>query len=252
MINMAIPAGGKILTKKLSRLYYSFYPGHALTPIMFIAAGIFAVFITGANRMSFDNSHIKHSDGTGGFLLWCDNTIPVMEDMTTRNGRESLGLDDSELADLKFVQLKRYAGDDASCLNLNHVKVPPLLGADASEFVSRGSFSFAGSIKKGEVKNPWEYLSIPAAENTIYGIADQTVLEWGLRVRTGDTLTMRSENGQKLNIIIAAGLKSSVFQGYVLIGMENFRKYFPSVSGTSVFLADGNKDLYKELCKCSE
>jgi ABC-type antimicrobial peptide transport system permease subunit len=239
------PAKGKLLKNGLSRLYYSFYPGHALTPILFIASGIFAVFITGANRMNFDSSHIKPSGGTGGFLLWCDNTIPVMEDMTTRKGIESMGLDDPLLQDLKFVQLKRYSGDDASCLNLNHVKVPPLLGADASEFISRGAFSFAGTLEKDEARNPWEFLSVPAINNTIYGIADQTVLEWGLRVRAGDTLTMRSESGQKLNIIIAGGLKSSVFQGYVLIGMENFRKYFPSVSGTSVFLVDGNKDLTK-------
>ena len=50
---------------------------------------------------------------------------------------------------------------------------------------------------------------------------------------------------QKLNIIIAAGLKSSVFQGYVLIGMDNFRKYFPSVPGSSVFLVDGNSKILR-------
>ena len=60
--------------------------------------------------------------------------------------------------------------------------------------------------------------------NTIYGIADQTVLEWGLKIKTGDTLVLRAENGQPLNIIIAAGLQSSVFQGNVLIGKEKFLK----------------------------
>ena len=43
-------------------------------------------------------------------------------------------------------------------------------------------------------------------------------LSGDLKIKPGDTLMMRSENGQKLNIIIAAGLKSSVFQGYVIIG----------------------------------
>jgi len=38
-----------------------------------------------------------------------------------------------------------------------------------------------------------------------------------------------------LKIILAAGLQSSVFQGNVLIGMENFSKYYPSVSGSSVY-----------------
>ncbi len=245
LISPAVPVSGKLLKRKLSRLFYSIYPSHAITPVLFIATGIFAVFITGANRMSINGNHLKPSGGTGGFLLWCDNTIPVREDLTTSAGRESLALNDTQLAELKFVPLKRYAGNDASCLNLNHIKVPPLLGADAAEFLSRGAFSFAESIKNSEIKNPWQYLSLPPDGNVIYGIADQTVLQWGLKVKTGDTLIMRSENGQKLNIIIAAGLKSSIFQGYVLIGMENFRKYFPSVSGTSVFLVAGNNDITK-------
>ena len=228
---------------KLSRLYYSYYPSHAVTPVLFIAAGIFAVFITGANRMSFKGSQLMPSGGTGGFILWCDNTIPLRIDLSTSSGRATLGLDEEQLAAMRFVGMKRYAGDDASCLNLNHVSIPPLLGADPSEFIMRGSFEFAKTIEKKNIRNPWQFLSIPAEDNTIYGIADQTVLEWGLKIKPGDTLMMRSESGRKLNIIVAAGLKSSVFQGYVIIGMDNFRKYFPSVPGSSIFLVDGDKNL---------
>jgi putative ABC transport system permease protein len=233
---------------KLSRRYYSYYPSQAVTPVLFIAAGIFAVFITGANKMSFDTAHLKPAGGTGGFLLWCDNTIPVRTDVATNSGRAATGLDDEQLSDMRIVQLKRFEGDDASCLNLNHVAVPPLLGANPDEFISRGSFSFANAIEKENVKNPWKFLSMTPSDNTIYGIADQTVLQWGLKIKPGDTLIMRSENGQRLNIIIAAGLKSSVFQGYVIVGLDNFKKYFPSVPGSSVFLVDGDKklaDLYR-------
>ena len=84
-----------------------------------------------------------------------------------------------------MYRLKRFAGNDASCLNLNHVTVPPLLGADPDEFISRGSFSFARTIEKDNIKNPWEFLNLPPSGNTIYGIADQTVLEWGLENKTG-------------------------------------------------------------------
>jgi hypothetical protein len=234
--------------KSLSRLYYSFYPSHAITPILFIAAGIFSVFITGANRMNFDSNHLKRSGGTGGYLLWCENTIPVKEDLNTLSGKMSSGLDGLQLREMSFVQAKRSAGDDASCLNLNHVTAPPLLGIDPGDFISKESFSFSKVISDDSFKNPWQFLNAISENNTIYGIADQTVLQWGLKIKPGDTLIMRSENGQKLNIIIAAGLKSSVFQGYVLIGMGNFMKYFPSVSGSSVLLADGDPlkiDLYR-------
>ena len=154
-----------IHTARLSRLYYSYYPSHAVTPVLFIAAGIFAVFITGANRMSFDSSHLKPSGGTGGFLLWCENTIPVRNDLATASGRAALALDDERVVrDADLFRLKRYAGDDASCLNLNHVTVPPLLGADPAEFISRGSFSFARAIEKDGIDNPWEFLNMPPAE----------------------------------------------------------------------------------------
>jgi putative ABC transport system permease protein len=232
----------------LSRLYYSFYPSNAVTPILFIASGVFAVFITGANKMNSDEKNSKRSDGTGGYLLWCENTIPVKEDMNTTSGRKALGLDSEQLAEISFVQVKRSSGDDASCLNLNHVTSPPLLGIDPSDFITKGSFFFSKVLKVKDLKNPWQFLNIPSENNVIYGIADQTVLEWGLKVNPGDTLIIRSENGQPLNIIIAAGLQASVFQGYVLIGLENFTKYYPSVSGSSVLLVDGDKlqtDLYK-------
>ena len=229
--------------KGLSRLYYSFYPSHAVTPILFIAAGIFAVFITGANRMNFNGEHLKRSGGTGGYLLWCENTIPVKEDMNAISGRKALGIDNEQLMKMSFVQAKRSSGDDASCLNLNHVTAPPILGINPADFISKGSFSFSKSMSQKNVENPWKYLNVTSESNTIYGIADQTVLEWGLKIKPGDTLILRAENGQPLNIIIAAGLKSSVFQGYVLIGMDNFMKYYPSISGSSVLLVDGDPGL---------
>jgi ABC-type antimicrobial peptide transport system permease subunit len=144
---------------------------------------------------------------------------------------------------MSFVHVKRSSGDDASCLNLNHVTAPPLLGIDPNDFIKRGSFSFSKVLSGKNVENHWQFLNMTSETNTIYGIADQTILQWGLKIKPGDTLILRAENGQPLKIIIAAGLKSSVFQGYVLIGMGNFIKYYPSVSGSSVLLVDGDPDL---------
>jgi ABC-type antimicrobial peptide transport system permease subunit len=246
--------GFKVLTgrinyrKYLSDQFYSFNPSHAVTPILFIAAGVFTIFITGANRMDLNENQNKCSGGTGGYLLWCENTIPVEVDMNSESGKRALGINDDQLKEMYFVQMKRLPGNDASCLNLNHISIPPLLGIDPADIISSGAFSFSGGITARGIKNPWYYLNLPSENNTIYGLADQTVLEWGLKLRTGDTIILRAENGQPLNIIIAAGLKSSVFQGNVLIGKQNFTRYFPSVSGNSVMLVDGslkNTDLYK-------
>ncbi len=235
-------------SKSISRRYYTAYSSHAITPILFIAAGVFTVFITGANRMIISEKQLIRSGGTGGYLLWCESTIPVSEDLNTASGRKTLGLDSDQLSSMNFVQIKKAAGNDASCLNLNHVTAPPLLGIDPVDFISNRSFSFSKVAVNKTVQNPWQFLNIAPVNNTIYGIADQTVLDWGLKLKTGDTLILRSENGQPLNIIMAAGLQSSVFQGNVLIGKEDFSRFFPSSSGSSILLVEGDRaliDLYK-------
>jgi ABC-type antimicrobial peptide transport system permease subunit len=237
---------------QLSQQYYAFTPGSAVTPILFIAAGIFIVFITSTNRMSFNEKETRRSGGTGGYILWCENAIPIQNDMNSESGKKMLGLDIDSLSELSYIQMKKFSGNDASCLNLNHITAPPLLGIDPGDLISKKSFSFSSVIADSVKSNPWNYLNCPFNNNTIYGIADQTVLEWGLKIKTGDTIVIRAENGRPLNIVVAAGLQTSVFQGNMLIGKRNFAKYFPSVAGSSVFLVDGNitlSDYYKVVLK---
>ena len=50
--------------------------------------------------------------------------------------------------ELSLIQAKQTSGNDASCLNLNHIASPPLLGIDPSEFIRKGSFSFAVMTEK--------------------------------------------------------------------------------------------------------
>lgn len=237
--------GGKTLrsSSHISDAYYSFHPSQAIAPVLFLAAGLFAVIITGANKMSISDNMLKPSGGTGGYLLWGEASVPVKGALTSEAGRREFGLDDPELAGLSIIQGRKTTGDDASCLNLNHIASPPLLGIEPDEFLNRGSFSFAVTMKSFKGTNPWESLNLPAVDETIYGIADQTVMQYGLMVKAGDTLKIRTESGRILNVVLAAGLKSSVFQGFVLIGIDNFNRYFPSIAGSQIFMADGNPDM---------
>jgi ABC-type antimicrobial peptide transport system permease subunit len=235
---------------QISDSYFSFNTSQAIAPVLFLAAGLFAVIITGVNRMNISENMLKPEGGTGGYLLWGEASVPVRGNLTGEAGRKEFGLDEPELKDLHFMQARKTPGNDASCLNLNHIASPPLLGIDPTEFIRKGSFSFAVTMKGFEGSNPWQTLDYKPANGTIYGIADQTVLEYGLKVKAGDTLKIRTESGQVLNVIISAGLKSSVFQGYVIIGSDNFSRFFPSVPGSQIFLADGKPELaelYKEI-----
>jgi ABC-type antimicrobial peptide transport system permease subunit len=231
--------------KHLADKYFSFHPGEAITPVILIAAGIFAVIITGANKQVIGPDDMVASGGTGGYLLFAESALPVKENITSPEGRKIFGFDDPRLNDMIIEQAGRVSGDDASCLNLNHVSNPSLLGIDQQHFVDRKSFAFASWIKKFPGTNPWSLLDINPGRNVIYGIADQSVLEWGLKVKTGDTLKYKSETGENLNIVISAGLKPSIFQGYLLISKKNLEKYFPSVAGTSIFLIDGKQGMSK-------
>jgi len=121
------------------------------------------------------------------------------------------------------------------------------LGLDPSSLISRGSFSFVSTIDADDNKNPWSLLNENINDNIIYGIADQTVIKWGLKISVGDTLIFRSENGKPLKIVVCAGLESSVFQGHLIVSEKNFRNYFPSVPGSSVFLIDGDQDNADQL-----
>jgi len=207
--------------------YYTYFPSRAITPILFLAAGIFIVVITGANRKSYNVDTISRESGTGGYLLWGETVTPFAYDLNSPEGKKEYELPITNESGLYFIQAKRADGDDASCLNLNSVESPPLLGIDASHFSIRESFSFATFMKGLDVRNPWDALSLHPSRNTIYGIIDQTVLQWNLKRKTGDTLILSTENGELLNIILAAGLKSSIFQGHILIGHHNFNRFFP-------------------------
>ena len=219
-----------------SAKYYKFHPAKATMPVILIAAGLFAVVITGVNRLRISEQSLSASGGTGGYQLWAETTIPVMEDLNSLKGRIFHGLDGVIPSDAVFVQAKRTSGDDASCLNLNFVATPPLLGIDPADFEKNHAFSFSSLLKNADRSDPWSMLNKKPDHNTFYGFADQTVLQWALKKQAGDTLKFRSESGVLISIVIAGGLKSSIFQGYLLVGEDNFTQFYPSVSGNTVLL----------------
>jgi ABC-type antimicrobial peptide transport system permease subunit len=241
--NVTGTTGNYRMFRELSLRYFSFYPSHFVTPVLFIAAGLFILTATGANRREFSTGTLEASSGTGGYLLWCETSIPLTDNLSSQKGRSVHDLDVDVLKDVSFISARKASGDDASCLNLNHITSPPLIGLDPASFIADGSFSFAGSLKSRDISNPWELLNHNPGKNIIYGIADQTVMQWGLKLRLGDTLFFRSENGEPFKVILAAGLKSSIFQGNVIINAQNFSRFMPSVSGSNILLVKGRPEL---------
>lgn len=208
--------------------------------VALMAFGTFAVIITGSNRQTFAGSEESRSSGTGGFSYWMETSIPVSRDPNSAKGREVFQLTGEPMADsIEFLPLLTLKGDDASCLNLNQVDKPGILGVDPIVFQQKNAFAFLGTLEEISSENTWLGLNQDYGDQVIPAYIDQTVLTWGLMKTLGDTLKYTDDFGRQLNLVLAGSLNNTIFQGYVLISEKNMHKYFPSVSGANVMLIDG-------------
>ncbi len=213
-----------------------------LTTITLLALGSFTVLVTGLNRKPSLSDHPDHSSGTGGFRWWLETTVAILPDLSTPQGRVKAGLGSSLPHEgIKFFSLPGVNGDDASCLNLNQVSAPGLLGVPATLFNQRQAFSWMNIADGIDREHPWLSLEQEPQNGVINGIADQTVITWGIRAQTGDTLIYTAENGQPLRIRLAGGLANSIFQGHLLVSDRILREYYPSSASVKTLLIDDPK-----------
>ena len=211
-----------------------------LAVVTLLSLGTFSIVITGANRKTFYGVETDRSSGTGGFLFWAETVIPIMNDLNTPAGADAYGLKDEDILDsVHFIQLTRLDGDDASCLNLNQVSRPVILGVPPCFFDRIQAFSFTGLLPSVDKGHPWKYLEKRLAQDVIPGFADETVITWGLRKKAGDTLFYRDESGKILKIKLMGGLDNSIFQGNVLVSDSLLHLFFPSSGGSRIMLIEG-------------
>lgn len=227
----------------VNNLKYNYKQNISISAILSI--GLFIVLSTGAYRSDVSRDAANKSSGTGGYLFYVQNSIPLNLDLSSAEGRQKLGLQE-DYPDLSLVQMLKLEGDDASCLNLNRISRPSILGVNPRIFMDREAFSFVKSRAKDGL-NSWSLLSEPLGESFVPAVADQTVITWGLGKAVGDTLFYLNEKGDSIGLVLVAGLASSVFQGNLLISEANFRQHFPSNSGSKIMLADVDKSKENEL-----
>lgn len=212
----------------------------SLTVIILLSVGTFIVISTGANRKNVFARAEDERSGTGGYLFYAESTVPVLKDLQIDSVRRSFGLDTG----FTMVQFRVYEGEDASCLNLNRVSRPRILGVDPGDL--EGRFSFVTGTPQLNEKHPWHSLN-KDLNGVIPAIADQTVIKWGLGKEVGDTLTYENQFGDKIRVKLIGGLAASIFQGNIILSNRNFIRHFPEISGSNVFLVDGNPNRKKQI-----
>ncbi|WP_346861290.1 FtsX-like permease family protein [uncultured Draconibacterium sp.] len=221
---------------KLAQINLSRNKSRSLTVVILFALGTFLVVSTGSNKLDLFANAQEKSSGTGGFMYFAETTMPVLFDINDTVKRAEEGI----YEDFNVVQLRKLEGDDASCLNLNRIAQPAVLGVDAENL--KGRYSFAARLKELGDTEPWQLLDTEFEDGTIPAIADQTVIQWGLGMKVGDVLLYQNETGDTLRLKLIAGTTPSIFQGFVIISNKNFLKNYPSSSGSNVFLVNGNPE----------
>jgi putative ABC transport system permease protein len=130
----------------------------SLTTAGLLACGVFLVASVEVFRLDPTRSSDQRTSGTGGFALYGESAVPVLNDLNDPAWRRKRGLDDANLPGVDVVQIRLHEGDDASCLNLNRAQTPRLLGVDPR--LLTGRFTFQQTLR--DTREGWSLLDRPA------------------------------------------------------------------------------------------
>ncbi|MBP5473459.1 MAG: FtsX-like permease family protein [Bacteroidales bacterium] len=197
-----------------------------------LSLGVFIVFAVGWNRRGFTDRD-KLLAGTGGYSLWWESVVPIYHNMSSDEGRMKLAISDLP-GNTTILQCLRHGADEASCLNLNKVSVPTVIGVDMN--VLKGSdFVVTNSIFEDKSSDSFDLFDKHIGE-AYPALVDETVLTWSLVKKLGDTIKYDIGEGRYADVIIAGTIANSVFQGNILVDKKLFSELWPHVTGSEVFL----------------
>lgn len=193
-----------------------------------LSVGVFTVFSVGLNRPDFSHS-TEDASITGGFDLWCECRVPVEYDMNNADVRKKLSvsyLDDN----VRFMHILQHTQDEASCLNLNKVVTPTVLGVDLDEL--KNCFYIETDVL------------VQSNADVVPVLIDSESLTWSLMKSVGDTLTYESSEGEPVRLLIAGTYPTGIFHGNALMDKAQFGKIWKEETGSRILLIKtGNEKL---------
>ena len=182
-----------------------------------LSLGVFTVFAVGLNRPDFSQA-VQQS---GNYQYYVDSRVPIQYDLNNQAVRRKLSL--QSIPDSTFILgFLRHTQDEASCLNLNLVTTPTVLGVDLNEMVP---FGLLPSTHR-QLVNP----------STRQLFLDQESLLWSLKKSVGDTLYYQNDRGERVPVVIAGTYPTGIFHGNAIMSAEDFRQLWPKESGLEVLL----------------
>jgi hypothetical protein len=175
--------------------------------------------------------------GVGGYSVFVETLLPVVQDLNSRDGRVAMGLSSLDPS-ITFEPFRLLPGDDASCLNLYEPQHPRVL-APTDGFIEKGRFSFQGSLASTDTEraNPWLLLKRSFPDAAVPVIADANSMTYVLHKQLGDDIVVQ-RGGRELRLRLVAALQDSIFQGELLMSQANFVRLFPEQEGYRVMLLE--------------
>lgn len=178
------------------------------------------------------NTREKRS-GAGGFGLILQADIPLLGDLGSVNGRETLGVQPANSplwGRVGFTPLRTWAGQDISCLNLTRPDAPAILGVPHA-MVERGGFTAGNENVLAPLERPIENDEVPV-------MTDAETATYILKLGVGDTMPITDQLGVPRKLKLVGTLDHSIFQSEMLMAEEHFRRLFPSQSGFGTVLIE--------------
>jgi putative ABC transport system permease protein len=200
-----------------------------------LASGVLIVFAVGLNRPAGYTDGKQLQRATGGYSLWCETSIPVYHNLSTDYGRKKLSLN-ILTENVEILQLLRFGADDASCLNLNKVTQPTVLGVDIERLLASGLQIKQSVYGEGISASESATQSSLTAPDVYPVLIDETALLWGLQMKLGDTLRYEAGDGRTVSLLLAGALHNSIFQGNILMDKDIFKSIWNEITGSEIAL----------------
>ena len=208
------------------------------TVIRVMAGAVFLVLAVSANHRAPLDGRPGRETGTGGFSLYVETAMPVIGEIDTEAGRYALKLEALD-EKTRVTRLAMLEGSDSSCLNLNRVSRPTLLGVKPGDLAGR--FTLQSALFGLEPE--WKLLERDFGDPLVIpAIADADVIQWSLGKSLGDNLEIEGSNGQVYKIRLVGALENSIFQGRVVIALSQFYRLWPESTGSRVLLVDSSPE----------
>ena len=177
-----------------------------------LALGVFTVFAVGLNRPDLSSA----KQATGGWQYYVESRVPIQYDLNNPAVRRKLSLQ-SLPEGTTFLAFLRHTQDEASCLNLNKVSTPTVLGVDLSDMEPFGL-----------------HLSNPSLLPHLY--IDEEALIWSMMKSVGDTICYQDDQGTTVPVVIAGTYPTGLFHGSAIMSRDEFHRLWPKESGIEVLL----------------